>query len=496
MTPATAALPWRELTTLAGSGDGEQTLVARLLAHWRAECGAGTAALYLAADDGWRLVLRDGEEPLPPLLSDPARAGLAWVQFSGALVAWPADRPGEVEAPASPLSALLALAARGLRLGLELKLRGFEADYRGVELEALYDVGLAIASTLDLDRLGEEILLRAVSLLDARRAALYLQRDGVLRLDHAFGGAAAAELDPAQEATRRLLAGGTPPPAASPLPGTAYLLTAPIAIEGVARGLLAVADKESRHGVGPFRDTDERTLALLANQAAIALENAHLHRQALEKERLEREMELASEIQRGILPRAVPAVPGFELAGWNRPARHVGGDYFDFLPLPGGRLALTLGGDPLAGDEHILAASATNRFITLFLADLAPATGELGVLNAGHNPGLVLRATGELEQLVASGLPIGLMPGVHYRREPVRLEPGDLLCLYSDGITEAASPEEEEFGLDRLTAQLARTRQEPLDEVIAALGRELAGFTRDAPQGDDQTIVLLRRERA
>nr|HPK66138.1 PP2C family protein-serine/threonine phosphatase [Thermoanaerobaculia bacterium] len=140
--------------------------------------------------------------------------------------------------------------------------------------------------------------------------------------------------------------------------------------------------------------------------------------------------------------------------------------------------------------------SATNRFITLFLADLAPATGELGVLNAGHNPGLVLRATGELEQLVASGLPIGLMPGVHYRREPVRLEPGDLLCLYSDGITEAASPEEEEFGLDRLTAQLARTRQEPLDEVIAALGRELAGFTRDAPQGDDQTIVLLRRERA
>ncbi|HPK66918.1 MAG TPA: hypothetical protein PKX99_10045, partial [Thermoanaerobaculia bacterium] len=168
MTPATAALPWRELTTLAGSGDGEQTLVARLLAHWRAECGAGTAALYLAADDGWRLVLRDGEEPLPPLLSDPARAGLAWVQFSGALVAWPADRPGEVEAPASPLSALLALAARGLRLGLELKLRGFEADYRGVELEALYDVGLAIASTLDLDRLGEEILLRAVSLLDAR----------------------------------------------------------------------------------------------------------------------------------------------------------------------------------------------------------------------------------------------------------------------------------------------------------------------------------------
>ena len=145
-------------------------------------------------------------------------------------------------------------------------------------------------------------------------------------------------------------------------------------------------------------------------------------------------------------------------------------------------------------NEHILAASATNRFITLFLADLAPATGELGVLNAGHNPGLVLRATGELEQLVASGLPIGLMPGVHYRREPVRLEPGDLLCLYSDGITEATSPEEEEFGLDRLTAQLARTRQEPLDGDRRA--RTVRRLRRDAPQGDDQTIVLMRRERA
>ncbi|MCL4840084.1 MAG: SpoIIE family protein phosphatase, partial [Thermoanaerobaculia bacterium] len=147
-------------------------------------------------------------------------------------------------------------------------------------------------------------------------------------------------------------------------------------------------------------------------------------------------------------------------------------------------------------NEHVLASSAANKFITLFLADLDPATGGLGFLNAGHNPGLVLRAGGGQEQLAASGLPIGLMPGTRYRLERVRLEPGDLLCLYSDGITEATSPEDEEFGLGRLAAALERARSEPLDNVVAALERELSEFTRDAPQGDDQTVVLLRRDPA
>ncbi|MCZ7649837.1 MAG: SpoIIE family protein phosphatase [Thermoanaerobaculia bacterium] len=526
--PAAAAPLWRELAALAGGGGGERQLALRLLERWCAESGAPVAALYLAADHGWQLAVRAGDGPLPAALADPGEIGLAWVRFVDALVAWPANgTAGEVQAPDSPLTTLLALAARGLQLGRELKVRGFEADYRGVELEALYDVGLAIASTLDLERLSDEILLRSVSLLDARRAALYLLAEGSLRLDRAFGGPARPALDLAEEETRRLLAHGTTQAGCGLLPGATHMLSAPIAVDGAPRGLLLVADKETRRGVGPFRDTDARTLALLANQAAIALENAHLHRQALEKERLEREIELASEIQRGILPREVPQVPGFEIAGWNRPARHIGGDYFDFLPLAGGGLALVLGdvsgkGVPAALlvstlhsalhlltdtsevgprllerlNEHVLASSAANKFITLFLADLDPATGGLGFLNAGHNPGLVLRAGGGQEQLAASGLPIGLMPGTRYRLERVRLEPGDLLCLYSDGITEATSPEDEEFGLGRLASALERGRSERLDDLVAALEREISAFTRDAPQGDDQTVVLLRRDPA
>ncbi|MCL4839741.1 MAG: GAF domain-containing protein, partial [Thermoanaerobaculia bacterium] len=316
--PAAAAPLWRELAALAGGGGGERQLALRLLERWCAESGAPVAALYLAADHGWQLAVRAGDGPLPAALADPGEIGLAWVRFVDALVAWPANgTAGEVQAPDSPLTTLLALAARGLQLGRELKVRGFEADYRGVELEALYDVGLAIASTLDLERLSDEILLRSVSLLDARRAALYLLAEGSLRLDRAFGGPARPALDLAEEETRRLLAHGTTQAGCGLLPGATHMLSAPIAVDGAPRGLLLVADKETRRGVGPFRDTDARTLALLANQAAIALENAHLHRQALEKERLEREIELASEIQRGILPREVPQVPGFEIAGWN-----------------------------------------------------------------------------------------------------------------------------------------------------------------------------------
>ena len=179
--------------------------------------------------------------------------------------------------------------------------------------------------------------------------------------------------------------------------------------------------------MGPFPDHDRRTLALFANQAAIALENARLHRQALEKERLEREMELAAEIQRQILPERVPAVAGYDLAGWNRPARQVGGDYYDLAVLAGGRLGLALGdvtgkGMPAALmvstlhsalkllrdrcglspdllgqlNRHIFESSAANKFITLIVAELEAASGRLAYVNAGHNPGLLLRAGGGL----------------------------------------------------------------------------------------------------
>src|SRR5258708_3191877 len=220
------------------------------------------------------------------------------------------------------------------------------------------------------------------------------------------GAPETAEIQEAPAAGARLrafLAGESAAPPSELLPGARYLLGVPIDIDGSPRGLLAVGDKESRRGVGPFPPSDRRTLGLFANQAAIALENARLHLQALEKERLEREMQLAADIQRRILPRGAPEVPGYELLGWNRPARQIGGDYYDLFQRQDGRVGLVVGdvsgkGMPAALmvstlhsalhllldqvgvgpallemlNRHVFESSAANKFITLLLAELEP----------------------------------------------------------------------------------------------------------------------------
>jgi len=503
---------------------GGRRALERLLPVFAGLAG-GSAAVYLRAERGLRRELTSGEATFPEQLEAPPEGSLA---FEGGLLAWaPPSPPTALSAEACGLALAVAAAARELQLAHRLRVQDFETKTRGVQLEALYDVGLAIASTLDFERLCEEILMRAVSLADARRGALYLMADaaeGKMRLVRDFGGDAAPSLDLNDFEVQELLASRATPNCCA-LPGAQHLIGVPILADGEAKGVLVVGDKESRRGVGPFRSEDRRTLELLANQAAIALENAELHRQALEKERLEREVELASQIQRQILPTAAPDIPGFELVGWNRPARHVGGDYYDFVPLgeesatalvvgdvsgkgvPAALLVSTLHSalrlllerEPLSPalcerlNRHILESSSANKFITLFLAELSPASAELRYVNAGHNPALLVRADGAVEMLPASGMPLGLIESARFAVAQVTLRPGDLLCLYSDGITEAAAPDDEEFGVERLAGLLASSHDEPLGELVASIDRAVVEFAGPRAQGDDQTVVLLRR---
>jgi sigma-B regulation protein RsbU (phosphoserine phosphatase) len=532
--------PWAELAALLqDGGDNDRLFLPRLLELWCAAAGAAGAALYLERAGRLELDAAWGEGDFPEEVDRAALpASVALVPLGpGALAAAP---PAAAAAAASPFLPLLALAVRDGQLRRRLKEQSFQVNFRGVELEALYDVGLAVAATLDLEQLSEEILLRAVSLLDARRGALYLLDEGLneglgegldggmggrrYRAARTFGGDAGASFAVGDPDLQTSLAGGAATPAAV-LPGARHLLGVAIEIEGSPRGFLAMGDKESRRGVGPFPPGDRRTLALFANQAAIALENARLHRQALEKERLERELDLAAEIQRQILPMGLPSVPGFELIGWNRPARQVGGDYYDLRLIGEDRLSLVIGdvsgkGMPAALmvstlhsalrllqgrsglapafledlNGHILESGAAKKFITLLVAELEPLSGRLTYLNAGHNPGLILRRGGGIEELRASGVPLGLLPGVRYESRATHVGPGDLLCIYTDGITEAESPADEEFGLPRLTACLAEHRERPLSDLVAAIDAATSRFAAGLPQRDDQTVVLLRRE--
>lgn len=527
MTTATSerapASAWRELLVLARREAGDRAYLARLLELWRRDHGAEAAALYLRRDGGFRRELVAGEGAFPEHVDHEEPDGFRALPLpAGLVLALPANG-GERPSEDDPWSVLLAAAVKARRLQSQLKEQHFQVNYRGVELEALYDVGLAVASTLDLDRLAEEVLLRAVSLLDARRGALYLLDDGNYRLDGTFGGEAAESFPVDAPGLEEWLDGsGDGPPGL--VPGAEHLLTVPIESDGRRRGLLLVGDKETRHGIRAFPGGDRRTLSLFANQAAIALENAHLHRQALEKERLEREMELAAEIQRQILPDRLPEVDGWDVFGWNRPARQVGGDYYDVVELEGGRLGVALGDVTGKGmpasllvstlhsaltllrdrgelgpglverlNRHICDSSSSNKFITLVVAEIDPATARLTYVNAGHNPGFLVRAGGEVERLGASGLPVGLMRAGSWRSATEQLAPGDLVCLYSDGITEAAAADEEEFGEQRLVELLVEHRGEPLAEVVAIVEQAVSDFSRGHPQGDDQTVVLVRR---
>ena len=535
----------RHLAGLAGRDGDERRLLEGVLELWCRQRGARGAALYLEDEPGCPCEAAWGEGPFPRLRRDVEDGTFEHLEVDGATLLWcPGDgEPSAEELPpaedqADLIQLLLAVTVANRRLRRRLKRQSFQAKYRGVELEALYDVGLAIASTLDLDALTDEILLRAVSLLDARRGALYLLEGGEYRLESRFGGDARASFRPGLESGPGDGPGTGRAEVAPPdvLRGAEHVQAVPIAVDGDPRGLLVAADKESRTGVGPFTDEDRRTLGLLANQAAIALENARLHQEALEKERYERDLQLAAEIQRQILPDGVPEVPGYELAGWNRPAREVGGDYYDLVPLPSEerspedarveRLGFALAdvsgkGVPAALmvstlhsavrllmgrmgagprlverlNRHILASSAPNKFITLVVGELDASAGRLVYVNAGHNPGLVIRAGAAVERLGPGGLPVGLLPGSTYRAGSLDLAPGDLVCLYSDGITECTSPAGEELGEERLVELLREAADRPVGEVVAAVEAAVTEFTRGRPQGDDQTLVLLRRSR-
>lgn len=516
---------WTEVLELAAREESGRVLVERLLDLARSVSNSSGVALYLGADSTREkeIVVGAGDFPVGvDVEAEDAVPGFDSVSLPGALLlfAGNAHTPVAVE---GGLRVALAAAIRGLKLEKRLKRERFEVNYRGVELEALYDVGLAIASTLNLEELSEEILLRAVSLLDARRGALYLEDEGCYALDRTFGGDARERI-PGDDAQLTALLGGQQVETQDLIPGAGHLLVVPIEADGKSRGLLAVGDKESRHGVGPFVDSDQRSLGMLATQAAIALENAQLHRQALEKERLEREAQLAAEIQQRLLPARVPALRGLELIGWNRPARQVGGDYWDLLPLAGGQLAAVvadvtgkgmpaalmvstlysalrllldrelLGPDLVARlNRHIFESSAPNKFITLLVAAVCPSSGEVGYLNAGHNPGMLVRGNGDVEELPTGGMPLGLFANSSFEHRSLKMETGDLLCFYSDGITECASPEDEEFGEGRLRELLLAHARHPVSQIVAAVDKAVTDFAAGLPQGDDQTLVLLRK---
>jgi serine phosphatase RsbU (regulator of sigma subunit)/anti-sigma regulatory factor (Ser/Thr protein kinase) len=300
-------------------------------------------------------------------------------------------------------------------------------------------------------------------------------------------------------------------------------LAVPLVSQGELIGVLNLGPRLSEQD---YSSDDRKLLDKLAAQAAPALRVAQLVREqkaeAATRQRFEQELEVARLIQQNFLPRHLPDLPGWQIAAYYRPAREVGGDFYDVIPLPDGRVAFVVGdvtdkGVPAAlvmsATRSVLRASAQRlvepgavlervndhlcpdmpekMFVTCLYGVLDPVSGHLRFANAGHDLPYVKTAEGVVE-LRARGMPLGLMPGMAYEEKEATLEPGDSVLLHSDGIVEAHDPERDMFGFPRLKETVARAAggQELIDRVLS----DLEAFTgADAEQEDDITMVTLQR---
>jgi len=304
-------------------------------------------------------------------------------------------------------------------------------------------------------------------------------------------------------------------------------LLLPIGAKDELSGVISLSPKRSEE---PYTPNDLRLLKSVAAQTGLALENSRLTetiaREAAQKERLNRELEIAREVQERLFPQELPATEGLDYIGACRPALGVGGDYYDFLELPEGRFGIAIGdvsgkgigaslmmaslqaslrgqaihcGSDLAGlmrhvNTLVYEASTSNRYATFFYAQLDTKTRKMIYVNAGHNPPFLIRKSGEVLKLEEGGAVVGMLPTmfVNYTQGEVQLEAGDLLVGFTDGISEAMNPQEEEWGEDAMLAELKNVYDNCSEEILNHIVACADKFADGAKQHDDMTMIIVK----
>lgn len=292
-------------------------------------------------------------------------------------------------------------------------------------------------------------------------------------------------------------------------------------------GLLLVGQPLARPA---YNSLELRLLNTCAEQFALMLENARLTSRVVEQEKLRRDVALAAEVQKRLLPERSPDTAAASLSAFSIPARSVGGDYYDFLDVGNHRIGIALAdiaGKGVAAallmsvvqaslrivaseegislpqlaarmNRYLYRSTGSNGYATFFYAQLDEESRQLRYVNAGHNPPFLLRSANghtpetDIEELAAGGIVIGMFPQARYEEAAINLESGDVLIAFTDGVTEALNPSEEEFGEDRLKALLREVAHLPVQEMSATISRELRAWISNADQHDDLTFIVMK----
>lgn len=409
------------------------------------------------------------------------------------------------------------------------------------ELNAMRTVSEVMTSNIQLDDLLSLILNKLITTIGAERGTIFLvdEARGELwsrvllnevgplseirvKIGEGFAGMAAA--------TGQIL--NIPDAYADPrfnpqidkLTGfqTRSILTAPMF--NPQQKIIGVVQLLNKHG-GPFTFRDERLLAAMASQAAISIENARLYQQEMQQQIIKRELETAHAIQASFLPDTIPQVDGWDIGALWRPIRSVAGDFYDFYRLDGDRLAVVIAdvsgkGIPAAlfmalsvtvlrfgislrlppeeviqrANEIIISEQRSKMFATTFVGYLDLAGGGLRFASGGHNPPLIYRAaSGRCEAITSTGVAVGLFKGADFAGAAARLEPGDVLVLYTDGITEAINGDEDEFGEERLETLIIKHADLPAQALADLIMETIIAFAGDEELFDDATLVVVKR---
>lgn len=392
------------------------------------------------------------------------------------------------------------------------------------QLQNLFDLSRELTSSLDEDAINNVVTATLIGHLVASRCAFYEARPEGFVLSHGRGVRSGDETPlPAAAVAAALLAAPAATEVASLPDGVLKQRLSAARLSHLVR-LTAGGRDQGFFAIGgrapgaPLDDGDVEFAIALGRQALAALETVRLHRVRLLKERQDRELQIARGIQQSLFPRAWPALPGYELAARSESCYEIGGDYYDFIPLADGRVALVVAdvsgkGTPasllmasvhaslqaLAGgtepaalierlNRFLYLNTQANKFVTLFYAELDPRRGELLYVNAGHVPPFVRGAAGR-GRLEAGGPALGLLEDARFDQGRLALRPGDVVAVVTDGATEALSPVEEEFGDERVFEALSGDGGEA---ALLALFEAVHRWSGERGCSDDLTALVLK----
>lgn len=461
-----------------------------------------------------------------------ARRGVVVLQifFSAVIVLWLAastERFGFLARAVIIAAGIAAVVLFGLiarHLATWIDRRFFREQYHADRV--LTELAASVNSIVDPKQLLSTVATRIAETMHVLRVALFLRGSNEFRLAYAIGYSdlPPPEIDSSSPLLHRLSREWRPLPVYTDEQFGSQLLV-PLARQDKLLGLLSLGAKRSEE---PYSPSDLRLLESIATQTALALENGQLAetvaRETAQREVLNRELEIAKEVQERLFPQSYPELPGLDYAGACRPARHVGGDYYDFFELPNSTLGIAIGdiagkgisaallmaslhaalrGQVLSGvrdlaqvmsnvNQLLFDATPANRYATLFLAQLDLSRRILVYVNGGHNAPMLLRPDGSIMRLDEGGSVAGLFRQAQFSASTVKLSPGDMLIAFTDGITEAMNAAEEEFDEDRLLECVRTSACVPVKELMTRIFASVDAFVAGAPQHDDMTVAVLR----